>query len=139
MGLDEPRRRRSLGLTAIALAWSVVLIPGALWAPLYDGEHSSSAAAGVVAPTSATLVQANGAWVLGLVAVPALVSLIVLAALAGGGRAAALLAGAAVALLLAFNAVSIFTVGIFILPTSVLLARALWSDPAGRRRRAAAA
>jgi hypothetical protein len=139
MGLDELRRRRSLRLTAIALAWSLALIVGAFWAPLYHGEHAGSTAAGVI-HTSATLVHANGIWVLGLVSVPAAVSLIVLVALArrGRSRAAALIAGVAVALLVAFNALTLFTIGIFIVPTSALLARAVWATPAMPHRRAAA-
>lgn len=99
-----------------AFAWSLVLIAGALVVPVYSGAGFAS---------QRTLVAVNGLWVLELVSVPALVTVFVSAALyrkgARDSRVASVAAWVALAALAAFNLVAMFSIGIFILPVTLLL------------------
>lgn len=136
MARDDPRQRRGLRLAAAALAWSLALIPVAFLAPVYSGERSNSTAPSI--HTSATLVDVNGAWVLVPVAVPALLALVVWVALSRRehSRAARLIAIATVVVLGAFNLLAMLSIGIFIVPATVLAAWAVWGSPTAATARA---
>jgi uncharacterized membrane protein (UPF0136 family) len=140
MGRDDPSGRFRLRLCAAALAWSLALIPAALWAPVYHGGGSTtSVIRGVSTATtfsrSATLTDVNGDWVLILVAVPALLALAVTGALALRRRP---VAKVVVIVLAAFNILAMFSIGIFILPASVLLVCAVFVAPGPARHQPAA-
>lgn len=112
--------RRAFVLTVLALLWSIGLLAAALAAPLYG---------------SATLVDENGRGVLLVLAVPAVISLAVGIALwrkcTRGGRVSGYVAWACVSILAAFCLVGILTIGVFVAPVAVLLARAASLTPAG--------
>jgi len=133
MARHEPDPRRSLRLATAALLWSLVLIPAAFYAPVYHGERSSST--GATIHTSSTLVAVNGTWVLIPVAVPALLALIVSLALTrrDRSRVAGLIATATVVVLGAFNLLAMLSIGVFILPATVLLAWAVFAVPTPAR------
>ena len=137
IGSDQPRgslrnmkpdavtRRRGLwawALTTGACAWSVAMI----------------VAATTVQTGGETLVQQNGAWVLILVAFPAVISGMVWLLLHhrcshGGewtGRAASMLTG----LLLIFTLVGMASIGMFVLPGVALLALGAHLTPSGPSR-----
>ena len=71
-------------------------------------------------------------------AVPALLALIIWVALSRRKRSrlAALIATATVVTLAAFNILAMFSIGIFILPATVLAAWAVWAGPSGAPARA---
>lgn len=129
MARDEPARGAQLRLCAAAIAWSLALILAAFVAPAYHGERSSST--GATIHTSATLVHVNGTWVLIPVAVPALLALVVLAALALRWRPVAVTAVIALA---GFNVLAMFSIGVFVLPATVLLGWAVFKVPRPQRR-----
>lgn len=136
MARHDPHRRLGLRIAAAAFVWSLALIPAAFYLPVYHGERSSST--GAIIHTSATLVHVNGTWVLIPVAVPALLALIVWVALTRRerSRAAAVIATGTVVTLGAFNVLAILSIGIFMLPATVLLAWAVWANPTGAPARA---
>lgn len=121
-----------LYLCAAALAWSLALIPAALFVPSYSGQDASvtvSATGGVTRSTThaaASLVAVNGNSVLILVALPAVAAAIVAASL---GLRRRRIATIAVALLAGFNLIAMFTIGIFILPATALLVFAVLRAP----------
>jgi hypothetical protein len=136
------RRRPRLAnrLAASAFGWSLVLIPGAFTFPAYSGDTGTSVTRPAIssapatttetfAHTSSTLVGQNGTWVLIPVAVPALLVLLAWVALRRG-RTGRLVAKAAAVLLAAFNLVALFTIGVFVIPATVLLLLALLATPA---------
>ena len=130
MAVDAaPRGRLAFGLKLGALAWSLALIPAALLVPVYASASQSTAAPGVVGHGGATLVALNGAGALIAVAVPTAITLAVWAALhrrrTRAGRLAGRLARAAVAVLAAFNLIAMFTIGIFMIPATLMLAGAV--------------
>ena len=103
----------------LACAWAVLLLVGAATVPLYsDG---------------ATLVEANGTGVLYVVAVPAVLGLAAYGGLhlkcARGSGAGSVLAVAAIALLAGFTLLSMLSIGIFVLPATLLLALAAALTP----------
>jgi hypothetical protein len=114
-------------LTAGALAWSIGLVVAAVALPVYSGSSTSSDVNGVTL-TNSTLVQVNGIRALVLMAVPALVSIIVLVAIRArrsGARWASPVAWTAIAVLIAEAMVGFMTIGLFIVPTIVLLVMAM--------------
>ena len=124
--------RWAFGLTVAAFAWSVGLVPAALVAPLYSGTAASGS--GPTTSTSSTLVEVNGAQVLLIVAVPAL-----LAALAGialhrkcahGSLRAERLAWVAVSVLGALAILGAASIGLLVLPIALLLGAAAALTPA---------
>lgn len=127
------RWRVSVRLSAAALVWSLGLVVAALVAPAYSTASQSAGVDGVTLG-SATLVQENGAWVLILVGIPALVSAIVMLALRArrsGARWAAPLAWGAIGVLTAEALVGIMSIGLFLIPAIVLLVLAARRSPGG--------
>lgn len=117
--------RRALVLTVLALVWSVGLLVAALVVPVYSCAGTCSG--------GGTLVDVNGTGVLLVMAVPALLTVIVWAALwrkaSNGGRASTWVAWLAVSALGIFSLLGILSIGIFVLPVFVLLACAASSTP----------
>ncbi len=114
-----------------ATVWSLGLIIAAFALPVYNGESISDSSG--VTFTSTTLVANQGAWVLIPTAVPLVVCGVVALALrrkraAGDGRIAWL----AVGLLGVFALISILSIGAVVLPTVLLLARAVMLTGANR-------
>lgn len=136
------RHRLALRLTAAAGIWSGGLVLAALLVPAYDGE-TVSAAAGVTL-ARVTLVQHDGWPALLYVALPAIASLLVLAALVlrrpdgrdrsgARPRARTWLRPAASIVTAGLTIESLLTIaslGAFLLPVAVLLALALRLSPA---------
>jgi hypothetical protein len=118
--------RWAFGLTVTAFAWGVVLIVAALVAPAYSVDAGPGGQ-----QTTTTLVDENGMWVLGVVAIPAVIAAIVSAVLhrrcTTGRRAGA--AWVLVAVLGVFSVLSLPTIGIFVLPVVALLAFAAKLTP----------
>ena len=110
-------------LTVAAFVWSVALIVGAFVVPVYSGSGASS----ISGPfsTHATLVAQNGLRVLLPISVPAALTLFVWIALhrkcSHNSRAAGVAASAGIAVLAAFNTLAMLSVGIFIVPVTLLL------------------
>ncbi|HTU98619.1 MAG TPA: hypothetical protein VMF14_22395 [Solirubrobacteraceae bacterium] len=105
-----------------ALVWSAGLLVAALVWPAYSTSASSGDG---VTLGHATLVQANGARALVLMAIPVVVSAGVLGAIwarGAGARWAGPVAWAGIALLAAEALVGIATIGLFIAPVPILLA-----------------
>jgi hypothetical protein len=121
------RRQIALRLTAGAIAWSVGLVLVALLAPVYGSSTGGLGDDGVTL-THATLVQVNGVRALALMVVPGLAALVVAGALRArwaDQRWSRLLAWAAVMVVAAETVVGILSIGIFILPVTLLLAAAV--------------
>jgi hypothetical protein len=112
--------RRAFVLTAVAFVWSIGLLVAALIAPVYG---------------SATLVDENGRGVLLVVAVPAVIAVAVWIALrrkcSRGGRVSHYAAWVCVWVLAAFCVVGLLSIGVFVAPVAVLLARATSLTPSG--------
>jgi hypothetical protein len=127
------RGRWAFTLTLTALSWGLVLVPAALLLPAYHGSTSSSG--GVVTHTSATLVGENGPWLLGIVALPAVLALIAWFGLhrrcASASRGGTALAWTAIAALLLLGLLAAASVGPFLLPAALLLVAAARLTPAG--------
>lgn len=124
-----PQRRSlacpiALGLAAVA---GVALFVAALVAPAYRREsvQSTPGAAPVVVSTSSTLVEQNGAWVLALVAIPAVAVVVVAGSIHLRRRADRAAAGAiawvAVGVLWLLALLGAATIGIFVMPIALLL------------------
>lgn len=113
--------RRAFTSTILALLWSIGLLIAALTVPVYGSEG--------------TLVDVNGHGVLLVVAVPAIVSLAVWAALlrrcSRGGRVSGFLAWCGISLLAVFCFLAVFSIGLYVAPVAVLLARAALLTPSG--------
>jgi hypothetical protein len=137
---DAPARRGQLafGLTALAFVWAVALIAGAFVVPLYSGEEGGTSLGRSFGPvnTSSTLIAQNGLWVLVPVAVPAVMSLLVWIALRRkcmtNSRAASVAASAGTGVLAVFNTIAMFSIGVFVLPVTVLLIWAVAITPGSR-------
>ena len=103
-------------LTGAAFVWSLLLMAGAFWVPVYSGSGFG---------TTSTLVAVNGLWVLAPVCVPAVLTAFTWVALhrkcSRDSRAAGFAASAVIAVLAAFNLVAMFSIGVFILPVTLLL------------------
>jgi hypothetical protein len=107
-------------LTVLAFVWSVGLLIAALVVPAYG---------------SGTLVDENGTGVLLVVAVPAVVSVVVWMALwrqcSRGGRVSGYVAWGGISVLGAFCILGMLSIGIYVVPVAVLLARAAALTPSG--------
>jgi hypothetical protein len=109
--------RLAFGLTVTAVGWSAALVGAALLFPAYSDGSS--------------LVAYNGAWVLGLIGVPAAVAAAVWFVLhrrctVGAGTA---IAWTLVSLLFLSSLVSAGSIGLFMLPVVALLAFATIFTP----------
>jgi hypothetical protein len=128
------RGRVAFGLTTLACAWLMLLVPAAALLP--TGTEETSTSAGLAERSSTTLVETNGSWVLFLIAVPAVLGLIAWIGLhrkcSGRGSRDAKLAWLPIGLLLAFSVVGGFSVGLFILPAALVLTLAGALTPDGR-------
>lgn len=104
----------------LAVLWSVGLLVAALVAPVYG---------------SATLVDENGTRVLLVVAVPAVISVVVWLALwlkcTRGGRVSGVAAWTCVCLLGTFCVIGLASIGLYMIPVALLLARATTLTPSG--------
>jgi hypothetical protein len=112
-----------LALAGAALC-SAALLVGALVAPWYSSTDSEVGPHGAqVSHSTATLVQENGAMVLGIVAVPLLVTAAIAIVLGTRrpGLGTPLLAWGLVALIGVLVVLGILAIGIFILPTALSL------------------
>ena len=111
-----------------ATVWSLALVVGALTVPLYSGDSSTSDPTGPTstAPSTATLVEVNGAWGLVVASVPLAASVVVGALLLGvRGRAAQLTALGVVGLLGLGTVLSLLSVGLFVAPVTAALGMAV--------------
>jgi hypothetical protein len=144
VGTPSDSARSATRLSAAALVWSAGLVLAALVWPAY----STSAMSGDgVTLGHATLVQAHGAGALLLMAIPLVMSGVVLAAMrmrrAGVRWAgwAGVASWTAIGVLAIESVAGIATIGLFILPVPILLAIATRRDgrpastPTGRRSR----
>jgi hypothetical protein len=116
-------------LGTAASVWSAGLVVAALVWPAYS---SSTTSADGVTLGHATLVQVNGARALVLMAIPLVLSGVVLAAMwarRAGTRWAAAVAWTAIGVLAIEVLVGIMTIGLFIAPVPVLLAVAMRRAP----------
>lgn len=112
-------------LGTAALAWSAGLVLAALLWPAYS---TSATSADGVTLGRATLVAVNGPRALALMAIPLLMSGVVLWAIRvrrAGARWAGAVAWTAIGVLAIESLVGIMTIGLFILPVPVLLAGAM--------------
>jgi hypothetical protein len=127
------RGRWAFALTVTAFTWGLALVPAALLLPAYQGSTSSSS--GVTAHTSATLVAENGPWVLGIVAIPALLALVTWFGLhrrcASASKHGGALAWTAIALLAVLSLLAAASIGPYLLPAALLLAAAARLTPTG--------
>lgn len=123
----------AFALTVIAFFWGLALVAAALLLPAYQGSTASST--GVTSQTSATLVAVNGPRVLVIVALPAVLALIAWWGLhrrcARGDRSGAVMAWAAIAVLAFLSLLAAASIGLFLLPTAVLLIAAARLTPTG--------
>jgi hypothetical protein len=135
------RNRLALGLSIAAALWGVVLLVGAFTFPAYRGISVTVPCPGcppIERPTETrTLVAMNGPGVLVPVGAPlatAVAAIVLLRSrrVAGSCRAYAA-AWVLIVLLWLFTLAAMFSIGVFVLPASVLLtaAAALSSPPAG--------
>jgi hypothetical protein len=124
--------RSAAALATVAAAWSLVLIPLAFVVPAYEGESVSSG--GAVVHTHATLVAVNGIWVVGLLCVPAALSLVAWLALrrrcSRGGRRATVVAWAAALAFVLLCLAGAASLGLAFLPAAALLVAAAATAPA---------
>ena len=127
------RGRWAFGLTLAAFSWGAALVPAALLLPAYQGSESSSS--GITTHTSATLVGVNGPWVLGIVALPAVLALIAWFGLHRrceyGSEHGGALAWIAIAALVLLSLLAAASVGPVLLPAALLLLVAARLTPAG--------
>jgi hypothetical protein len=119
-------------LGAAALVWSAGLVLAALTWPAYSTSTTSSD--GVTLGGHATLVDVNGARALALMAIPLILTVVVLGALRArrsGRRWGGPLAWIAIGLVTAEALVGLMSIGVFIVPTIVLLTMAVRRAPGG--------
>ncbi len=116
---DAGRGRLAFWATVAASLWAIALLIGALLLPVYS--------------SGSTLIEVNGPGVLVPVGVPALVAVLVGLALhrkcVHGSRSSGYVAGVLVGLLGAFCLVSMFSIGVFVLPVAMLLTLAATLTP----------
>jgi hypothetical protein len=122
----DRRNRLASRLVLIAAAWSLGLLIAASVLPVYNGESISNRDG--VTFTSTTLVASQGAWVLIPTAIPLLFCAAVWLALrrkrGGDDKLGGRVAWLAIALLCVFALLAILSIGGFVIPVVVLLARA---------------
>jgi heme/copper-type cytochrome/quinol oxidase subunit 3 len=124
------RWRLAVRLNVVALVWSAGLVLAGLLVPAYTS-NSTSHVNGVTL-TRSTLAQENGVRAMALMAVPLLVSCVVLWAIRArrsGARWGGPLAWMAITLLTAEALVGFMTIGLFVVPAIVLLAVATRRAP----------
>jgi hypothetical protein len=123
----ERRNRLASRLILVAAAWSLGLLIAASVLPVYNGESISNTAG--VTFTSTTLVASQGAWVL----IPAVIPLLLCGVVwlgvrrerTRGDRLGARGAWVAIGLLGVFALLAILSIGGFVIPAMILLARAV--------------
>jgi hypothetical protein len=117
------RGRIAFGTSFLAVALSAVFVSAAFWAPMYSN--------------GSTLVQDNGMRVLIPVSIPLLLSLAAFAGLwlkcTRGSVAGERVAAAVLAVLAFFTILTGFSIGIFVLPLTALVAVAVALTPHGAR------
>lgn len=123
---SDDRSRPAVFLALCALAWSALLVPAALFVPVYSSQTTDSR--GETVERARTLVEVNG-WT-ALLPIGAVVLLAAAGALAlrlAGRSSAAPRRGAlaAAVVLLAFGIVGAASIGLFVLPAGVALAAAV--------------
>ena len=114
------RGRRAFWLTAGAFAWGAALVAAALLVPVSGSQ---------------TLVQENGSHVLIVMAAPAVIAALVAIALrvrcSRGGSVSGYVAWVLIAVVFAECLLGIASVGLYIVPVALLLARAATIAPLG--------
>jgi hypothetical protein len=132
-------RRRwwlAVRLTAAALVWSAGLVLAALLVPAYNGTVSGVDGLSL---TTRTLAQVHGAWILLPVALPAAISVLVGLALRrryrGSSGPSITAAWVSIILLGVLAAISILSIGAFVIPVVILLVLALRLTPDRREQR----
>ena len=124
------RWRLAVRLNVVALVWSAGLVLAGLLVPAYTS-NSTSHVNGVTL-TRSTLAQENGVRAMALMAVPLLVSCVVLWAIRArrsGERWGGPLAWAGVGLVAIETLLGLLTIGVLILPATILLAFAVRLAP----------
>ena len=130
----ERRWLWAVRLIAAAAVWSLGLVLAAVLVPAYDGDTTVD---GVATLTEQTLVQNQGAWALGLVVLPLVVSALVATAVVlrrrRDARWAVPAARAVIGVLALVALLAITSVGAFMVPVCVLLAAGVrlapgWGD-----------
>src|SRR5205823_14688539 len=125
--------RVAVGLALAGLAWCAALLVAAFVVPVYSGEQSSST--GVVTHTSGTLVGTNGARAIVLMMVPLMLALAAFAGLhrkcATGSALSAAGAWTAIAALALLAVLGAASIGLFVLPATLLLAFSAALTPSG--------
>jgi hypothetical protein len=123
----ERRNRLASRLVLIAAAWSLGLLIAASVLPVYNGESISNTAG--VTFTHTTLVASQGAWVLIPAVIPLLLCGVVWLGLrrerARGDGLGARVGWVAISLLVIFALLAILSIGGFVIPAAILLARAV--------------
>jgi hypothetical protein len=132
----------AFGLTVAGFGWSLALVGAAFVVPVYSGGGSSATSNGTTTTvhtftsSSSTLVEENGLRVLIPLAIPVALAALVWFALhrrcSRSSRWSGSVAWAAITPLAVFAALTSMSVGMFVLPTVVLLAVAAWLTPAPR-------
>ncbi len=136
-------------LCAAALAWGVAVISAGFWVPFYRTARQVACVPGddrctpgVVSEGTATLVGVNGVEVVAVLAIPSIASVLVgvlMFAALRGSRSARRVAWALVAAFALMALVSGFSVGLWFVPSVVLLIIAVTSiDPFLASRQATA-
>lgn len=138
-GQRQARRGKwAFGLTATAFAWAVALVIAAMSLPVYSGSRSDGGTGGITTTTTTTttLVGENGLGVLGVVVLPAVLTVLVWLALhrrcSRGSASSGWAAWGLVGLLWVFCLLAALSVGVFALPVALLLACAAALTPRGR-------
>jgi hypothetical protein len=127
------RGRAAFGITVLACAWLVFLVPAAAIVPTYS--EQTSYGGGFISHSSTTLVGANGSWVLVPMAIPALLGLIAWLGMhrkcSGRGSGSERLVWLPIAVMCALSLVSGFSVGPYFLPAALALGLAAALTPRG--------
>ncbi len=117
--------------------WSIGVVLAALLMPVFNGQTATNELNGVTL-TTATFVQANGAWVLIPVAAPVAVTVLVGVALRARRTAGPPWLGSAawtaIALVFVLALVTIASIGAIMIPVAVLLGLAMRLVPAATDR-----
>lgn len=120
-------------LTTWAFCWSVLLLVAGFWVAAYNGETRTSG--GALTHTSGTLVGTNGLRMAVLLAVPVALTLAAALGLHGrctrGSRAGLGIAWTSVALLAALTIAGAASIGVLVLPVTLLVAAAARLTPSG--------
>jgi hypothetical protein len=123
-------------IAGLALLLAVIGAGFLIFADTYSGQSCSYSADGVYrcVDTSATLIEMNGKWVLGLVSLPIAIAAAQLLLVMNG--APGVITGIVAAAFFGFCLVAIFSVGMVFLPSAlaVVLAAALRKDTTGTQR-----